>query len=69
MTDQTRTEVLEDADLDAVSGGYRPKPVIVTSYSTSGSADYSGPTLTAKGGGDVAMEEVTLNYEEIKWTY
>jgi len=32
-------ETIDDAALDAVAGGYKPQPVIVKSWSTSGDAD------------------------------
>ena len=50
---------------------YELKNVLVTSYNVveAGQSESKGPTLNAKGGSDVAMEEVTLGYTEVEWTY
>ena len=59
----TEPQHIGDDQMDAASGGYRPRPVIVTSASSGGSSGYTGPTLSAKGGGDVAMEELSVSHE------
>jgi len=43
------------------------KPVMAWSLSRVFPMKYSGPTMAAKGGGDVAMEELVLSVEGLEF--
>lgn len=77
-TDMTNTKdsatLLVDGDLDAACGGYVKIAGIDGLHQSVNSFDLTGKrdigTGTRQAAGDtVPVEDLALNYEEIKWTY
>lgn len=63
MTTDTTPEPLTDEVLDETAGG---GPVARWNFQNAWPSKYSGPTLSAKGGGEVAMEEISISTEGLE---
>ena len=63
MGKQKAPSELTDEDLEQIAGG---RPVAQWSFQNAWPSKYSGPALSAKGSGDVAMEELSISHEGLK---
>ena len=63
MTKDKTPAELDDRDLDQAAGA---GPVAQWNFDNGWPSKISGPTTSAKGGTEVAMEEITLAHESIE---